>query len=330
MQLFAIVTDTYRSLKARGLFWVVLWLSVVLVVAFASVGCNASGWYMGYGLFQQDSAFLRAGTPWEKSLLLTLLWGLIDWWLMTFAVVLAMFPASTIFPDTMQAGTVDLLLSKPVGRLKLFLGKYLGSLLFVAMQALIVAGGVFLTLYVRLHEAYWSVFYSVGLTVLIFSFVYCVNVFFGVVTRSSVAAVLWSVLFWFVLWLIQYSQFSLAKSAVVFEQTLADEGRQISKTMQQVDRTLTKVMWVLPKTRATGDLANRIIRADSPYTFQEILARSISKSEEEFQHSRALFSVAQKAEQRLDNPLWFTVGTSLAFEIAVLLLAFWRFATRDF
>lgn len=40
MQFAALISDTYRSLKSRGLYWVMLWMSIVLGVIYASLGCN--------------------------------------------------------------------------------------------------------------------------------------------------------------------------------------------------------------------------------------------------------------------------------------------------
>ena len=187
MQLWAIISDTYRSLQSRGLFWVILSISVSLGLLYASMGCDDKGWFICFGAFHFDSDYLRAGTDWERSLLLTSLHGLLDYWCMTYASLLALFAAATIFPDTMKPGAIDLLLSKPISRFQLFIGKYLAALLFVAIQTVILVGICFLSLWGRLDTPYWNIFWSVGLVVLIFSFVFCFTTLIGVLTRSGMA-----------------------------------------------------------------------------------------------------------------------------------------------
>ena len=236
MQFLTLLYDTYRSLKSRGLFWVILWISVVLGLAYASIGCSARGWSIFFGAVEFPSTFLLAGTDWERSLLLTTLDGLLDFWMLTLALVLAMFSCSTIFPDAMRAGAIDLVLSKPVTRFKVFCAKYCGGLLFVAVQAAVLAGICFLSLLIRLHTAYWGVFWSVGLAVLIFSFVFAFNVLMGVLTRSSMSALLLTMLFWFSLWLTQkiHAETGRRLFAQIVSQSDQPDMKTISSTMDQV------------------------------------------------------------------------------------------------
>jgi hypothetical protein len=324
MQLWAIISDTYRSLQSRGLFWIILCVSVVLGVLFASLGCHADGWSVLFGALKFESSYLRAGTEWEKSLLLNTLHVLLDNWCMIWASFLALFAAATIFPDAMQPGAIDLLLSKPIGRGKLFLGKYLAALGFVAVQTTVLVTICFLSLWWRLHTAYWGIFWSIGLAVLIFSFVYCVTTLVGILTRSSMAALLWSVLFWFLLWAVQKGEFETGRKifALTAESLPNEELKKFSGRVQQFHDLATRVMTVLPRTRQTGELFSHVIKADAPYTFTQIFGQSLAPA-----NSIKGMNLGPEAPVRSIHE---TIRSGVLFQFVVLLLAFWRFRTLDF
>ncbi len=323
MQLWAIISDTYRSLQSRGLFWVILCISLALGVLFASLGCHAEGWSVLFGAVKFESSFLRAGTDWEKSLLLNTLHALLDNWCMSWASLLALFAAATIFPDAMKPGAIDLLLSKPLGRGKLFLGKYLAALGFVAVQTTVLVTICFLSLWWRLHTVYWGIFWSVGLVALIFSFVFCFTTLVGILTRSSMAALLWSVLFWFLLWAVQKTEFETGRQIFAASTALPNEEiKTLSGRIQQVHHLAAQVMTVLPRTRQTGELFSHVIKADAPYSFTQIIGQSLIQNK------------SMKEMELLPDPpvpsVRATITSGVIFELVVLLLAFWRFHTRDF
>jgi hypothetical protein len=321
-QLVALIADTYRSLKCRGLYWVIFWISIVLGVVYASLGCTANGWSIFFGLYEFPSSFLREGTEWEKSLLLTTLNGLMDYWMMTFAVVLALFPTTTIFPDTMKPGAIDFMLSKPISRFKLFVGKYLGAMMFVVVQAALLTGICFVSVFFRLGILYWEIFWCVGLTTLIFSFIYSLNVFVGVVTRSGVAALLWTALFWFIIWLTQKIEFETGHQFFrqMQVQVQANQGdlQSITGAVQKTHQFTGTVMNYLPRTRQTGDLFRRIIEEKAPHSFEEIMLGG------------KLPPIFNQLRPPPEPPVWKVIGPGLIFQAVLLLLAFWHFATRDF
>lgn len=320
MQFTALISDTYRSLKSRGLYWVILWISLLLGLLYASLGCTERGWSIFFGALEFPSSFLKAGTDWERSLLLNVLDLLLDYWMLSLALFLAMFSAATIYPDAMRPGAIDLVLSKPVTRLKVFLAKYFGALLFVSVQAAILAGICFLSLCFRLHTAYWGVFWSVGLATLIFSFVYSFNVLMGVLTRSSMTALMLTMLLWFALWITQKIETETGR-AIFSRQVIQASNpdfQTLSTTMDQVHQGTHEVMQFFPKTRETGDLFRRFVKAEAPYSLAQIQFGGADQVPTLFQDHRPVLSVGE------------VIGSGLVFEFVMLLLAYWRFATRDF
>ncbi len=117
-------------------------------------------------------------------------------WLTWIATILALISTAGIFPDLLSGGSIDLYLSKPIGRVRLFLTKYAAGLAFVFLQVLAFSFASFLLLGIRGGTWEPSVFLAVPVVVVFFSYLYCVSVLVGVMTRSTIAAILLTILFW--------------------------------------------------------------------------------------------------------------------------------------
>ena len=134
---------------------------------------------------------------------------IIGWWLTWGAMILALISTSTMLPDLIAGGTIDLYLSRPMSRLRLFLTKYACGLLFVAAQVAVVAIGSVIIVRWRSGEWIPSLLLAVPLVLLVFSYVFAVAVFIGVWTRSAIAAILLSILAWGMFSITQWTEQSL-------------------------------------------------------------------------------------------------------------------------
>lgn len=199
-QTWALLIDAYRELNARKLFWITLVLSVLVAGAFFLVSINETGIkVMGWTLPGPVNSRLIEPGEFFKSLFASFA---VPLWLGSFASILALISVGSIFPDLLSGGAIDLYLSKPIGRLRLFLTKYVLGLMFVALQ---VAAFTFVSyLVIGIRGGVWEakVFLSVPIVTLYFSYLYCVCVLIGVITRSALAAILVTVLLWAGLWII--------------------------------------------------------------------------------------------------------------------------------
>ena len=105
---------------------------------------------------------------------------------------------SFFVPRMLERGSADISFSKPVSRVRLLLARYFAGILFVTLLALFLVGGTYLGLTLRsgYHDPgfLWS-----GLTlVYLFAILHSVSTMIGVITRSTVAAILVTILFfWF-------------------------------------------------------------------------------------------------------------------------------------
>jgi hypothetical protein len=180
--------DAYRELNARKMFWISLIISGVVIVAFALVGVN-----------DKALTFLHLEWPvpaarfWYKYLFSLVVIGI---WISWGAIILALISTAGMFPDLIASGSIDLYLSKPIGRLRLFFTKYLGGLLFALLQTVVFAVGCYFVFGWRSGQWRPSLFLIIPLTTLLFSYLFAICALVGVLTRSTIAALLVTILVW--------------------------------------------------------------------------------------------------------------------------------------
>ncbi|MFO0827316.1 MAG: ABC transporter permease [Phycisphaerales bacterium] len=207
MQTAALLTDSWRLLKSRKLFWITLIINLFVVLLYGSVGFNDKGVSILFGLAHFEVERFAVGLPLARELYLSIFSNfIVTLWLGWIAAALAVISTTSIFPDFLGEGAIDMVLAKPISRMRVFLVKYLGALLFVLLQVATFCIGAFACVGLRLHEWNWGLFMAIPLVVLFFSYLYCVNVFVGVLTRSTIAALIATAIFWFVLWLTSFAE----------------------------------------------------------------------------------------------------------------------------
>ena len=201
MQTKAIFIDAYRELNAKKLFWLTMGLNLLAVATFASMGINAKGvsifhwtfdnFFLNTGMISQELFYKRQFTMW---------W--IPVWLSWAATILALISTAGIIPDMVSGGTIEPLLSKPIGRIRLFLTKYLSGLLFVFLQILVFSVGSFLTMGIRAGAWEPRLFLAIPIVLAFFSYLFALCSLVGLVTRSTIAALLLTILFWGAIFLV--------------------------------------------------------------------------------------------------------------------------------
>ncbi|MFL5341861.1 MAG: ABC transporter permease subunit [Gemmataceae bacterium] len=114
----------------------------------------------------------------------------------TLGVLLTLIWTAGFLPSFLEPNAASVLLTKPVPRWLLLLGKFLGVNLFVGLQAAVFVFGTWFTL--GLTTGVWAPSYllTVPLLMLQFSFFYSFSMFLAVATRSTVVCIVGTVLFW--------------------------------------------------------------------------------------------------------------------------------------
>ena len=232
IQTLALLLDSYRELNAKRLFWVTLALSAFGVALLASVGLSNGHLTVLVWTTPIPVPLVTPATFYKQEFVF---WG-VSIWLSWVAAILALISTAGIFPDLMAGGSIDLYLSKPIGRPRLFATKLLGGLLFVTLQVTVFCALCFVVLRARAGTWEPGLFVAVPLVVLMFSYLFAVCVLVGVVTRSTITALLLTLLFWLVLWGVQVAERGVLFFKVAEQQHAVQLDRQIVAVQAKLDR----------------------------------------------------------------------------------------------
>lgn len=255
-QTWALFVDAYRELNSKKLFWITLILSLLVVVSFAFVGINERG----IKVFRSEfpgvwNTSLIPEATFYKFIFTQIA---IPWWLGLIAAVLALVSVCGVFPDFMSGGSIDLYLSKPIGRLRLFLTKYVTSLLFVALQVLVFSTAAFLLIGLKSGAWEFGIFLAVPLVTLFFSYLFCVCVLLGVVTRSPLASLLVTILFW----LGVFSLTSSEQVLLMFKASRQETVEQQQKIVSDIERFIARNKEIAPdNTTANSGWETQLVNA---------------------------------------------------------------------
>lgn len=208
LQTTALFADAYRELAAKKIFWISLAISGVLVLSLAAIGYSDEGhltllWYDT--TFPLDDLGIRAEV-FYKFVFMTFGLGI---WLTWGATILALASTAGMFPDFLAGGAIDLALSKPIGRVRLYLTKFASALLFAALQVFVFTALSFFVIGWRGGSWEPALFLAVPLVVMFFSYLYCVCALFGVLTRSAVTSLILTLVVWFAIFVVHGAESAL-------------------------------------------------------------------------------------------------------------------------
>ena len=184
--LAALVADTFQEARARWLFWGLFALSTLLILIFlfvlqVDVAAGAIS-FLGIEATSRRiysiQKFVNVSYSWVSIALFV--WG-------TF---LAVFASSGLIPSVLEAGRIALLLSKPLSRTTLLLGRYAGNLAVVSINHTYLVLTVWIIL--GFKTDIWSPRFLLAIPVSIFLFavLLCVVVLVGVISESAALSVM--------------------------------------------------------------------------------------------------------------------------------------------
>jgi ABC-2 type transport system permease protein len=183
---FALIADTFQEALARWLFWGLFALSTLLILLFLFVlqVDVAAGAISALGV----PSAVRKIYSIQRFVNVSYAWVCVG--LYVFGTFLAIFASSGLIPSILEPGRISLLLSKPIGRTILLLGRYVGNLLIIILNTTYMVTGVWLI--IAYKTDIWDYHFLLAIPVMIFIFavLLCVVVFIGVVSESSALAVM--------------------------------------------------------------------------------------------------------------------------------------------
>ena len=336
---FTILWDSFKLLQARKLFWIVMGISLLVGILYASIGFDEEGMTLFFGLKKLPNELVVKDSESAKLLYLLLFTNFITpHWLGFLAVLLALITSCSVFPELMKEGSIETVISKPVSRWKIFGVKYLGVLGFMAIPLTVFCIIVFLAMGLRVGVWKPQVFYAVPLLTFVFSILYSFATLVGVSTRSTLFALLATMMFWGISTLLHWTESMVynigiapAKAGMEIDTTTGEvteyeEELEVDPTLLSFYNGFRKTTWVMPKPRKSTLLLERLLVFDDelgPLAGVSLTALMLGTQEE------GLSRTAQ-AEAKERMSLAEILVPSTIFQVVMLGLAGWKFSRRDF
>jgi ABC-2 type transport system permease protein len=184
----ALISDTFQEARARWLFWGLFALSTLLILIFlfvlkidlvegaiSIVGIQASSQALNIRAFVMKS------------------YSFISMFLYIWGTLLAIFASSGLIPSVLEPGRVALLLSKPVSRPVLILGRFFANVLIVALNHVYLVGAIWIIIGLKTHMWEPRFLLAIPTCLFIFSVLLTVVTLIGVVFESAALSVMISV-----------------------------------------------------------------------------------------------------------------------------------------
>jgi ABC-type transport system involved in multi-copper enzyme maturation permease subunit len=237
----ALIADTFQEARARWLFWGLFGLSTLLILLFLFIlnidivaGARAT---IQIGNSSRSTADIRGfvNTAYGWISIVLYIWG----------TLLAVFASAGLVPVLLEPGRITLLLSKPVSRPMLLLGRYVGNLLIVALNHVYLIVSIWLIL--GLKTGIWErrFLLAIPISVFMFAVLLCVVVLIGVVFESAALSVMASV------------------ALMLISTLLAQREWSMRLLTSEWSRQLWLVFyWIVPKVYDLGAAMRQIIRYD--------------------------------------------------------------------
>ena len=168
---------------------------------------------------------------------------------------LSIFSAASFIPNMLEKGAVDLIVSKPISRAQIILGKFLGGTLIVLFNIAYLILAIWILIILKFNIWDISFLYTIITITFTFSSLYAIIILVGILTQSSVLAMMLSYIIFFVL-----SPVLVARDTIsVFLDS------KITEIIMDV------LYYIIPKTSELGSLTTELAIGYGIYEYQPIL-----------------------------------------------------------
>jgi len=213
----------------------------------------------------------------------------VDYLAGTIGIIFAIAATAFFVPRMLEKGAADTLFSKPVSRFALLLSRYMAGLLFVALLATVLVGGMHVGFMLNSGYSDAGFLWSIASLVYLFSLLHGVSILVGVVTRSTVASILVTLFFTLFTTCVHkgwqgkdmfVSGSSHVRSLQEEEAQEAASDGSLEPGANSIDEedsrwrdmlffSIDTVHYVLPKTSDAGPIARKL-RRDLEYRYAEL------------------------------------------------------------
>ena len=194
--LYGLLQMTFRELWAKkivlGLF--IISSLVLLVITFALNLDVVEGSLQGLRLFGQEAEGPEGGPDGASEMTLTNVVVAVEsvvagaaYWV---GILLSLFASASLFSDLQAPGRIELLLSKPVGRLRVIVGHVLGVWLAIAVLTIYLMGGTWLIMSIKSGIWHTQFLLSILIVIGMFGVMYSAVMLMSVLTQSTALALI--------------------------------------------------------------------------------------------------------------------------------------------
>ena len=248
MTTLALIRDTFREAFARKIFWGLFGLSAAMILFFLFL-LKVD---LVEGAVATISVFGRTAGDQRVDQLVRGVYAGIATFLYSWGMFLSVFASSGLIPSVLEPGRIELLLSKPVSRAHILLGRYLGNLLVISSNVVFLVLGVWAILGVKTGIWSPSFLISIATTIFIFAVLLAVVVLIGVIFESAALATMVTVALMII-------SAILAQTSTMLRLLSSEWSRQLWRTLY----------YVLPK---IWDIGRITLSAIQDRTFNDYLA----------------------------------------------------------
>lgn len=179
----ALIVDTFREAMARKIFWGLFGLSGLMVLFFLFILRIdvVEGALATVSLFGRD---LREGEM-DINKLVKQVFAAISGFLYSLGMFLAVFASAGLIPSVLEPGRIELILSKPVSRRHILLGRYAGNVLLVALNTTFLVGSIWIILGIKTGIWNTAFLWTIATNIFLFAVLLSVVVLVGVIWEST-------------------------------------------------------------------------------------------------------------------------------------------------
>ena len=180
----ALVRDTFREAFARKIFWGFFGCATAIILFFVFLMKID----VVEGALATISLFGNESRATDVNLLVRGVHGALAAFLYGVGLFFAVFASAGLIPTIFEPGRIELLLSKPVRRGHILLGRYLGTLLVVSFNLLYLVVSIWLILGIKTNIWTYQFLFSTALAIFVFSVLLTIVLLVAVLSESAVLA----------------------------------------------------------------------------------------------------------------------------------------------
>jgi len=174
-------------------------------------------------------------------------------------LLLAIFSSSSFIPVMLEKGNIDLLLSKPISRSQLLLGKYFGGILVVFLNITVLVFGIWLIILFKFSIASFSLLFTIFTITFSFAVLYSLIVLFGILSGNSVLGMM-----------VSYMIF------LIISPLLASRNLWFQLVQSDIVKNIVSFFYyILPKTSEINSMTNTLVMNQPITNYQPLYSSFI-------------------------------------------------------